>query len=338
MTFLARPWSLRRTLAAVVGVMLAASVVTACGSDDESDGGGSSSGGDGEFPVTVESAHGDVTMEKAPERVVAVTPQAADLLVEIGVQPVVFGGLQEGDGESEYKDQPWLDGRFEGELDPDLLDGEYNASVEYIATLSPDLIVGNSWNISEEAFNKLSEVAPTYSGLESDRATDWDVQIEALGELTGHSEEASAAIAGMEDEFAKARDELPGLQGNTYNGASFDSAGGQFRFGARSFLEDLGLEPAESQGVQTSNEQNLALENMSELDGDVLIIGVWQSDDAQDILEADPRFENLPANNGGVVLWSDIEWANASNAPTPNSLRWLLDLVVPQLKDSELNQ
>lgn len=336
MTSPTRPRTLRRLMTSVVGVMLTASVVTACGSDDGDSGNASSAADNSSFPVTVESAYGDVTMEKAPERVVALTAQAADLLVEIGVQPVAFVGAEPGDGESTYKDMPWLDGRFDGELDDKLL-SEYQAAAEHISTLEPDLIVGGYWNAGEN-YPQLSDIAPTYTGLNKDEATDWDVQIEALGQLTGHSAEAEQVVADMETTFADARDELPGLQGKTYNSASFDAEGKQFRFGSKSFLQDLGLVPAESQGIQTTHEKNLSFENMSQLTGDVLNIGVWQSDDARSILEASSAFKALPAQKTGTVFLTDIEQANASNSPTPSSLRWLLDKVVPQLKESELNK
>lgn len=337
MTSLTRPRTLRRLMASVVGVILTASVVTACGSDDGDSGDASSAADNSNFPVTVETAYGDVTMEKAPERVVALTSQAADLLVEIGVQPIAFAGIEPGDGESTYKDQPWLDGRFDGELDEKLL-SEYQAAAEHISTLEPDLIVGSYWTVPEEKYSQLSDIAPTYTGLNKDEATDWDVQIEALGQLTGHSAEAEKVVADMETTFADARDELPGLQGKTYSSAAFNSEDKQFVFGSRSFLEDLGLVPAESQQIQSTDAPSLSFENMSQLTGDVLNIGVWQSDDAQSILEASPAFKALPAQKTGTVFLTDIEWANASNAPTPASLRWLLDKVVPQLKESALNK
>ena len=95
-------------------LLAAALAVTSCssGSDDSSSSESSSSGSTSSagFPVTVGTAFGDVTVDEAPVRVVALGWGDAETALALGVQPVGasdwlgFGG--EGVG-------PWAEGRYD---------------------------------------------------------------------------------------------------------------------------------------------------------------------------------------------------------------------------------
>jgi iron complex transport system substrate-binding protein len=109
--------------------LLAATVLVAgCGSGDAGSSGdaaasSSPAGSGGAFPVTVETAFGDVEIPEEPQRVVALGWSDAETALALGVQPVgasdwlAFGG--EGVG-------PWAEGR-------------YDEAPEIIETLEPSL-------------------------------------------------------------------------------------------------------------------------------------------------------------------------------------------------------
>ncbi|MGH8967721.1 MAG: iron-siderophore ABC transporter substrate-binding protein, partial [Actinomycetes bacterium] len=76
---------LPRALAA----LLLASVLAACGADAPTPPPAPS---DGTFPVTVEHAFGTTTIERAPERVVALGVTDADPVLALGTTPVAVAG------------------------------------------------------------------------------------------------------------------------------------------------------------------------------------------------------------------------------------------------------
>jgi iron complex transport system substrate-binding protein len=74
-----------------VATLLAATLaLTACGAGSEkgTGGDGASGGSGGAFPVTVETAFGEVTVDKEPTRVVALGWSDAETALALGVQPV----------------------------------------------------------------------------------------------------------------------------------------------------------------------------------------------------------------------------------------------------------
>lgn len=275
------------------------------------------------FPVTVDSAYGELTFDSAPQRIVALTSQVADILVSLGVQPVAVAISQQDITDS----QPWVDGVLTGALEPGLANPDYSINIEKVLSFQPDLIVGDSWQVADQAtFDKLNAIAPTYAGAIMGN-TDWDVLTTALGDIVGEPEKAAAAIADVQAMFAASRDQLASLQGKTYQFVRFATTEG-FAFGNGSWLEQFGMEPAANQDNSMQG-AGVSLENLDQLNADVLVI--WAYNDEQGVLEADARFQDLPSVESGVVLWADIKIAYATNGPGPLSLAYVSDVVLPRL-------
>lgn len=320
---------LARTLGAAVATAL---LLAGCGSGNSAE---SSPGGDA---VTVETAYGELTLEKKPQRIVALYAPYVDMLSEIDVQPIAFTDGASKDEAAMLDVNPWLDGAYTGEFDRTLITAEYKVSLEEIAKHEPDLILGGTWNIDEKLYKQISKIAPTFVGVEKGNP-DWDKNFRALGTLLHRTEAVDDAIDGVDAEFAEARKRLPGLQGKTYMAAAFD--GERFFFGNSSWMQGIGLEPAVNQvdGQAGGNAKtDISLENIEKLNADVLTVGVWAAPDARKILEADPRFGTLPAYRNGTVMLADLRRATAGNAAGPHSLRWIIEEAVTDLEKSELNK
>lgn len=275
------------------------------------------------FPVTVESAYGELTFDAAPERIVALTYQVADILVSLGVQPIAVAMSQQ-----DIDDQaPWLNGQLTGTLDPALSNPDYTVNIEKVLSYQPDLIVGDSWQVADQAtFDTLNTIAPTYAGAIKGN-TDWDVLTTALGDIVGDPDRAAAEIAAVEASFASSRDQLESLQGKTYQWVRFATTEG-FAFGNGSWLEQFGLVPAANQDNAMQGAA-ISLENLDQLNADVLAI--WAYDNEQGVLEADSRFQALPSSQAGLVVWADLKVAYATNGPGPLSLGYVNDVVTPIL-------
>ncbi len=285
----------------------------------------------GAFPVTLMHDLGEITINETPERVVILDEWYIDSILALGVQPVAIEV-----SESEAKllaDQPWLKGRYTGEIDPGLVTSEWEASPEAIAAWEPDLI-GATWMMDEQVYGQLSAVAPTWAGVSTYDA--WDV-LTALGDLTGNAARSELLIAGVDDAYAAARHELPGLAGRTFVEARA-MQGGTFDLTGLGPWEELGMVPADNQPVagDESSYTSISLENLGQLDADLVTIGTWPAPEIIETLDADPRFAELPASKNGAIVFFDTQMVLSSNGPT--ATQWLLDKIVTQLKDSPLNR
>ena len=174
------------------------------------------------FPARVDSVYGELTIEAAPQRIVALTYQVADILVSLGVQPVAVSMSEQDIAAS----SPWLAGQLTGTLDPGLSNPDYSVNIERILSYQPDLIVGDSWQIADQAtFEKLNSMATTYAGAIKGNS-DWDDLTHALGKIVGQPDTAATAISDVDAKFAESRDQLEALQGKTYQFVRFASPRG----------------------------------------------------------------------------------------------------------------
>lgn len=314
-----RTRSSRRRRLIVAGLALAVGLsVAACGS-----GGGGTAAGPGPaagFPASTSGIYGTVTVATRPTRVVALNVQVADILVALGVQPVAVATSEKEIDEA----FPWLAGRFTGKLDPDLV-RDYEANLEKIASYTPDLIVGASYNVPEKAYAQASDIAATFAGI-SAANDDWDDTTKALAALVGV--DPAPTLDGVARACAQARAQVPGLAGKTYQWVA--TGDGQFRFGNGTWLECFGLTPAANQDNSQSTNAAISEEKIEELDADVLAI--WDAGDQAARLKADPRFARLPSMTTGVVVWTDLALADATNSPSPTAFDYLISRVLPILE------
>lgn len=193
----------RMRIAALTGIAALLGSVAACGSDPAADDAASSSSATGEaaFPVTVEAANGPVTLDARPEKIVSLTPTSTETLFEIGAGDQVVAV----DDNSNYPaDTPKTD-----------LSG-FQPNVEAISSYQPDLVVvSNDINSLLDGLAKLKIPVVLIPSAETiDDAYD---QINQLGELTGHSSEATDLVGQMKADITDIVDSAPAdTEGLTY--------------------------------------------------------------------------------------------------------------------------
>lgn len=327
---------LRRRGAALAAALLSAALaLTACGtSSDDNDQNASNSSGSGDFPVTVESSFGPITVEEKPETIVSLSPGLVDVLSAID-EHAILGNPVDEEGLLEFA--PWVEGLY-SEYDHSLVTAEYEPSPEAIAAQDPDLIIiDRSVIIDEQIYEQLSQIAPVYVAEYSSDFDDYDY-ITDLGAVTGKVEQAKETIADLNAQFAEARERLAGLQGRTFNAAYHLPATSELRLtGGYDWVEGLGLVVADNQPATGAKALILSQENLDQFNGEVATI--LTDDDGQAALESDPRFAELPSVQNGALLWLDSPLGSTMtgwNGPT--GLRWLLERILPQLEGSELNE
>lgn len=344
----------RPLLAACLGAAL---ILTACGSEDD----GAANDGDAaqegtaqedsaqeetsqetdagteaaavDYPVTVDTVYGEITLEEKPERVVAIGGAYIDMLAALDVDPVAYVGSPRA-GDDLLAGYPWF-----AELGLDLdahdlaLHAEgYTPSLEAVASYEPDLIIGDGaeWAIDEAMAEQIKDIAPTYTPPHE--YDEWDAILTDLGTLTGTSDKAQEAIAQTEKDIAAARDRLSGMEGSSF--VFGDVSEQEVRLSTDVFmLKALGFEPDD----EVAAAESVSLESLDQITSDVFYVMVWRADDTQEMLEADPRFAELPSASKDAVVFADAALTNAMADAGPTSLAWWADQVATTLEGSALN-
>lgn len=335
-----------RRPALLVASLATAVALAGCGGEKSESGDDASTpaASDGAFPVTIDTAYGEVTVEERPERITVLTSTYLELLPYLDERPTVSSD----DDETIETYLPWLGDADRGEVDTGLLDADWAPSPEAIAKWEPDLILTDIWNVDEKLYEQLSAVAPTYVGIEDDTQTSWQDHLASIASLTGHDpavvDEVEADLAA---DFAAAAERLPGLQGRSYVIPVFkDNQFWPTEYGNAPLMA-LGLEPSARQphgDVTSGDVDTISRENMDQLDEDVVVVAASGAESAETIdklyasLRKDPRLGELPAVQNGTWLYLDGPQWSAINGGTPLSYRWWLDQVLPELERSALNQ
>lgn len=309
-----------------MGLVVATAVaLSACGSDDADAEAAATSGGDGVYPVTLTTQHGAVTIESPPERIVALDGATADEVISLGGELTAVA-IDPNTFEDTY---PWLVDDVADIIDAKLVSTSGEVNVEAVAATRPDVIIAQSWQMSDKAvFDQLNDIAPVVVPESSDINVDWDQRLLTTGKALGATDAATALIADLEGEFAEVGATVPDIESKTYQLVRADPDG--WGFGNGSVLELFGLKPAENQD-NTQSGPPLSKERTSELDADVL--GVWApTPELKAGLDDDPLFQALPSVENGTVFYPDLALATAVNTPAPMALRWAKDKLAPTIE------
>ncbi|GEK35422.1 ABC transporter substrate-binding protein [Kurthia sibirica] len=105
-----------------------------------------------EAAKTIKHAMGTADIKGTPKRVVVLTNEGTEAVLALGIKPVGAAKSYEGD--------PWYDHIKEQMGDAVVIGTESEISIEKIASLKPDLIIGTKMR-QEKDYDKLKKIAPT---------------------------------------------------------------------------------------------------------------------------------------------------------------------------------
>ncbi|MFT4167276.1 MAG: ABC transporter substrate-binding protein [Microlunatus sp.] len=293
------------------------------------------------FPVTVSHRYGETTIKAAPQRIVVVGFTEQDTLLALGITPIATTTATWAGSDEEYNVYPWAKDKL-GDAKPAVLDSTEGLQLDQIKALKPDLILGTTAGLDQDAYTELSKIAPTIANTGasgSDSYEPWDTQTEIIGEAVGKAPEAKKLIADLNQRFADAKVAHPQFQGVT---AAFVQApytdGSVIAWPAglsSDFLTDLGFVIPESLDKFVSEEAlqaEIPAEDTKVLD-DAKIL-VWGNEDSQDEadIRADKVLSKLEAMKEGRVIFTGSMVTTAIYFSTILSVPYVLDAVVPELE------
>ena len=316
--------TLRRAAAAATAIATAVSMA-ACSSDDDSDGGSSADSAatsDGEFPTSVDTKFGEITIDEAPQRVVALGWGDAEIALDLGVQPVGasdwLGFGEDNDGISPFNDDSY-------DESPEILDTE-EVEYEEIASLNPDLILDVRSAGDEDTYETLSDIATTVSVPEGSESftTTWEDQVSMISTALGLPETGDELIGEVNGRIDEAKEANPDWSDKTASVVTqFGDGWGAYVAGdARmDLVTALGFQ--ENSEVADMAEDNfyvdLSEENIDVTDSDVVIGFPIGSDTTE--FEESSGWNRIGAVKDGRGIVADEELP-ASRAPPTRCLRY----------------
>ncbi|MED4970749.1 ABC transporter substrate-binding protein [Parageobacillus toebii] len=294
----------------IAAVLSLLAILGGCGKNEEADPKQTNSNKkQTETTYTIEHAMDTTEIKGTPERVVILTNEGTEALLALGVKPV--GAVKSWTG------NPWYDhikDKMEGVKE---LGTEAEPNLEAIASLKPDLIIGNKLR-HEKIYEQLKAIAPTV--FSETLRGNWKDNFMLYAKAVNKEEKGKEVIAEydkrIEDLKAKLGDKLKMkvsivrfMAGDVriYHKDSFSGV----------ILDQLGFSRPESQNVNDFAEMGVTKERIPAMDGDILFYFTYETGDGEaSKLEKewinDPLFKSLNvAKQGKVYKVSDTIWNTA---------------------------
>lgn len=212
--------------------------------------------------VTVEHAMGKTEVPANPKRVVILTNEGTEALLELGVKPV--GAVKSWTGD------PWYPHIKDKMKDVKVVGDEGQVNVETIASLKPDLIIGNKMR-HEKVYEQLKAIAPTV--FSETLRGEWKDNFKFYAKALNKEKEGQKVVADYESRMKDLKGKLgdkvnqeismvrfmPG-DVRIYHGDTFSGV----------ILKELGFKRPGDQNKDDFAERNVSKERISAMDGDVL--------------------------------------------------------------------
>ncbi|WP_189011887.1 AraC family transcriptional regulator [Paenibacillus marchantiophytorum] len=269
-------------------------------------------------PRVIKHAMGETTIKGTPSRIVILTNEGTEALLAVGVKPV--GAVMSWIGE------PWYDHIKNDMQNVTVVGDELQPNLELIASLKPDLIIGNKVR-QEKIYDQLKQIAPTV--FAADLVGDWKVNFKLYSEVVNKKDEGEKAMAAFDKRVAEVKAKLGSKAATKVSLARFSAT--QVRIYQKQtfagvLLGQLGFARPESQDKDSFIEV-MKKENIAKMDGDVLFYFVSEAKgktDAANVVKEwmnDPLFKNLNVVKANKVVQVDEGiWNSAGGYKAANLL------------------
>lgn len=296
-------------------------------------------GGAGGFPVTIAHRYGTTTVEREPQRVVALGLTDVDAILALGITPVGFIDWYGPYDKADIRNGlwPWSHDLVRGEQPTVMPRNDDAFNFEAIAALKPDLLIAQYTGMTAEEYANASAIAPCVAQSKDfpDFEAPWDVTTRIIGQALGRAEKAEELIAGVKAKFAAARDAHPEFAGRSamlvdYFESIIYARGPKEPHGK--VLAELGFTYPEAVAalIPESNVlAELSFEQLELLDtADVVIVGDFEG---KGELTGHPLYQSLDVVAQGRVVPGVEPVEGALYWATVISLPFAIDRLVPML-------
>ncbi|MFB7640209.1 ABC transporter substrate-binding protein [Peribacillus butanolivorans] len=279
-----------------------------------------------EQSYTVKHAMGETTISENPKRVVILTNEGTEALLAMGIKPV--GAVKSWLGD------PWYDHIKDDMDDVEIVGTELEVSLEKIAALKPDLIIGNK--VRQEAiYDKLSAIAPT---VFSETLTgNWKENFSLYAKAINNEDKGNEVLQQFDEHIADVKEKLGDKVNQEVSVVRF-LAGTSYIYYTDSFsgviFDQLGFKRAEQQKELFSADNKLGnfslevgKEVIPKMDGDILFYFTYVPDGDKEAIKtakewtSEALWNNLNAvKKGNAYEVSDAVWNTAGGVIAANKM------------------
>jgi iron complex transport system substrate-binding protein len=292
----------------------------------------------GAFPVTIEHAFGETTIDASPERVATVAWANHEVPLALGIVPVGMAKATWGDDDNDGV-LPWDEDRLAelGAETPVLFDETDGIDFEAVADTQPDVILASYSGLTQEEYDTLSKIAPVVAYPETAWGTSYEDMIRLSSLALGLADEGDALIDDLHAEVDAALAEHPELADATVLFSFIDpndlsQIGFYTSHDTRpGFLESIGLPtPAivEQETAGTDGFYVTVSAEQADQFADVDVFVTYGDADGELIaaMQADPLLSQIPAiAEGRIAILENSTPLAASANPSPLSIGWGID-------------
>lgn len=277
-------------------------------------GGGSSEDSSQDKTRPIEHAMGTADVPAEPKKIVVLTNEGTEALLELGITPV--GAVQSWTGD------PWYDHIKDSMESVKNVGTESEPNIEAIAELEPDLIIGNKIR-QEQVYEQLSSIAPTV--FSEEMRGDWKENFTLYANAVNKEQKGKEILDQFDSRVADLSEKLGDKKEKKVSVVRF-MAGQSRIYYKDSFpgviLGQLGFTYPENQDkLFESQDDKFAFmteskETIPEMDGDVLFYFTYKpAETEKDASEWENNWTNDP-------LWKNLQAVKSGNAHKVNDTIW----------------
>lgn len=262
-----------------------------------------------EESYTVTHAMGETTIKGQPKRIVVLTNEGVEAVLAMGITPV--GAVEAFTGDTWYKHTA------DQLKDTKAVGTESEPSLEAIAALKPDLIIGNKMR-QEKVYDQLNKIAPTVFA-ETLRG-DWQENFKLYSKAINKEEVGQEKLDAYNNRIEELKTTFGDKTQQKVSMVRF-MAGDVRIYHKDSFsgviLEQLGFARPAEQDLPDFAEKGVTKERIPAMDGDIMFYFTYETGDkeASKLEEEwikDPLFQNLEvAKANKVFKVDDTIWNTA---------------------------
>lgn len=256
--------------------------------------------------ITIKHAMGTTKVPTTPKRIVVLTSEGTEALLALGIKPV--GAVQP------YNGNPWYDHTKDKLQGVKLLGIESAPNLEAIASLKPDLIIGNKMR-QEKVYTQLSAIAPTVFAEEL--RGDWKINFQLYSKAVNKEAEGKKVLAAYDQHIEQTKKALGDLVNKKVSVVRFMA--GQTRiYQLNSFtgaiFKELGFQRPANQNkddfaIQVTREQ------IPEMDADILFYFTYDKGENKGGSKLEQEFTNDP-------LWKSLNAVQQKHAFKVDDIVW----------------
>lgn len=278
------------------------------------------SGSKNSFPVIVTDVYGNkITIEKKPEKIVALAPSIVEVLYKLGLEDSIVGVTDFCDYPQEANTKTKVGG-FNG------------VSIEKVLELKPDLVLAGSG--SKEVFEKLADLKINVLVVEARTMEQITDTFMMIGKAVGAEDKAKAFADEVTGRINNIKEKVKGANKvKSYYVLSFGKEG-NWTGGRGTFMSELiNMAGGENIADDTESWVEYSTEKLVEKNPDIILLSDMVANGNKDILDTENGYKETNAVKNDKVMIMDDNLVQRPGPRIADGLELIAKAIHPEIFD-----